>query len=172
MDRRIDVAVAAAFMALGLLIIFEASGIKQGMVRDPIGPRAAFYVTGGILAIGGLILVVRRLATWHLTAVNLVENEGTPDEEGHPASAGRAFKLIGAALLYGMTFNPLGYLIATPLFIAVALAVLGQRRPLSIMVIAVLFTAVTYGIFAHALGVRIPVGPLTGPFRELGLINL
>lgn len=172
MDRRIDLAVAAAFMALGLLIIFEASGIKPGMMRDPIGPRAAFYVSGGILAVGGLILIVRRLATWQLAAVNLVQNEGTPDEEGYPASVARAFKLIGAALLYGLTFNLLGYLIATPLFIAAALVVLGQKKPLSIAVIAILFTVINYAIFAHVLGVRIPVGPLTGPFRALGLINL
>ena len=172
MDRRIDLAVAAAFTLLGLFIIFQATGIKTGMMRYPIGPRAAFYLTGGVLAAGGLILILRALRSWGRTPVNLIQNEGTPDEAGYPASAQRAFTLMGAALVYGLTFNILGYLIATPIFVAVALVVLGQRRAWPIATIAVLFTLINYVIFAHALGVRIPVGPLTGPFRALGLINL
>lgn len=171
MDRRIDLAVAATFMALGIFIILQASAIKSGMMRDPIGPRAAFYGMGGVLAIGGLILIVRSLVSWRASD-NLVANEGVEDEAAHPAFARRPFLLIAASLAYGATFNWLGYLIATPLFIAFSLVVLGERNRLSIAVIAILFTVINYVIFAQALGVRVPVGPLTGIFRSLGLVNL
>ena len=172
MDRRIDLAVAAAFMLLGLFIIFEATAIKSGMMRDPIGPRAAFYVTGGIMALGGLFLVVKALIGFRRSSSNLVASEGVEDEAGYPASAVRAFQLMGACLLYGLTFNLLGYLIATPLFIAAALFIVGERNRMSIAMIAILFTVINYIVFAQLLGVRIPVGPLTGTFRSLGLINL
>jgi len=172
MDRRIDALCAAAFVVLGLFIIFQATAIKSGMIRDPIGPRAAFYVTGGVLALGGLILIFRSLLAWGKTSVHQITNEGVADESGFPASAARAFALIGTCLVYGLTFNLLGYLIATPLFIAVALVILGERRAFSVAMIAILFTVINYLVFAQALGVRVPVGPLTGPFRALGLINL
>jgi len=172
MDRRFDLATAGAFMALGIFIIYQATTIKSGMVRDPLGPRAAFYLTGGIMAVGGLLLIVRSLRAWGSTPGNMMPNEGVEDDPGHPSSAGRAFMLIGACLLYGLAFDPLGYLIATPLFVAVALVILGERKWLPIATIAILFTVINYIVFAQALGVRVPVGPLTGTFRALGLINL
>jgi putative tricarboxylic transport membrane protein len=172
MDRRIDLAVAVAFTAFGAWIILQATAIKSGMMRDPIGPRTAFYVTGGILAIGGIILIVRSLRSWDWTASHIIPSEGVEDEAAYPASARRAFLLIGACMFYGLTFDPLGYLIATPLFIVVSLLILGERSRLGIPTIAILFTAITYVVFAQSLGVRVPVGPLTEPFRALGLINL
>ena len=172
MDRRIDLAISAAFSLLGVFIIFQATMIKSGMMRDPIGPRAAFYLTGGVLAIGGLILIVRHLRSWGKTTDNMMPGEGVEDEAGFSASAVRAFMLIGTALVYGLTFNMLGYLIATPLFIAMALVILGERNWLTIALISIVFTAINYVVFAQALGVRLSVGPLTGPFRALGLINL
>jgi putative tricarboxylic transport membrane protein len=172
MDRRFDLAAAAAFMALGLFVIYQATAIKSGMVRDPLGPRAAFYMTGGIMAVGGLILIIRSLRAWGKTSSNLMPNEGVEDEPGYPSSAVRAFVLIGACLLYGLLFDALGYLLATPPFVAAALLVLGERKWLPIATIAILFTVINYVVFAQGLGVRIPVGPLTGTFRALGLINL
>lgn len=172
MDRRIDLAVSIAFMALGIWIIVQAAAIKSGMMRDPVGPRTAFYFTGGVLAIGGIILVARSLRSWSRTGNNLIPSEGVEDETDYPASARRAFMLIGVTLLYGLAFDTLGYLIATPLYIAIALLILGQRNWIGISTIAILFTVIVYIIFAQALGVRVPVGPLTGPFRALGLINL
>jgi putative tricarboxylic transport membrane protein len=172
MDRRIDVAVAFAFLLFGLFMIFEAMTIKQGMMRDPIGPRAAFYVCGGIMAGGGLILIVRSLLASRKVAGNLLPNEGVADEEGYPASARQAFLLIATCFAYVLAFAPLGYILATPLFLVAAMAILGERHWGRAIVIAVLFTAIFYLIFAQALGVRLPVGPLTGPFRALGWVNL
>jgi putative tricarboxylic transport membrane protein len=172
MDRRADIAVAAAFMALGLFIIWQATTIRLGMMRDPIGPRVAFYITGGTLALGGLVIILRSLWSSRQRAGNRIPNEGVPDEADYPASTGRALAIMGCCIAYGLTFDLLGYLIATPLFIIAALAILGERHAGRIVLIALIFTAVTYVIFAQALGVRVPVGPLTGPFRALGLINL
>jgi putative tricarboxylic transport membrane protein len=98
--------------------------------------------------------------------------EGTPDTEGHPASFARAAALIGLCLLYAALFNPLGYLLATPLFILGALFVLDQRRWGANLIIAVVFTLVNYVVFARILGVRMSHGPLTDLFRSLGWITI
>ncbi len=171
MDRRIDIAVAAAFALLGLTIIIEATGIRLGLVRDPIGPRAAFYVCGGVLLLGGLLLIWRRVREWNQTTT-FIESEGVADEPDYPASAVRPALLVGSCLIYTALFTTIGYLVATPLFIVAALASVGERNWRLNILIGVIFTIATYVVFHHALGVRIPVGVLTGLFRELGLITL
>jgi len=172
MDRRIDIAVAAAFALLGLFMIWQAGLIKDGMMRDPIGPKAAFQVCGGVLLIGGLVVIAGHLRRWSSQARHLVRNEGTADEAEYPASALRAGALVAVALAYAALFIPLGFLIATPLFILGALAVMGKRNWLPMVVIALVFTGVTYVVFAQVLSVRIPVGPFTPLFRQLGWVVL
>lgn len=172
MDRRIDLAVALAFAALGLLIIWQAAGIRSGMMRDPVGPRAAFFLCSGILAAGGLLVALRQARALARGEGRLAPEEGAGDEPGVPASAVRAFALFGGLILYAALLQPLGYLLATPLFVAGGHLILVQRNGLGIAVTAAAFTVVTYVVFAQALGVRLPVGPLTGLFRELGWVTL
>ncbi len=172
MDRRIDMAVALAFAALGLVIIWQATAIRTGMVRDPVGPRAAFYLCGGALALGGLLVALRQWRALRRGEGAIGPEEGSADEPLFPASAWRAVALMACLIAYALLFEPLGYLLATPLFVAAALVVLGQRSRVGIGPTAVLFTLVTYLVFAQGLGVRMPVGPLTGLFRQLGWITL
>jgi putative tricarboxylic transport membrane protein len=172
MDRRIDIAVAAAFAALGVFMIWQASLIRDGMMRDPIGPKAAFYVCGAILALGGLAVIVGHLRRWSQQRHHLVRHEGTADEMEYPASALRAWGLVAVVVAFAALFKPLGFLIATPAFILCALAVMGKRNWGVMVIIAVVFSVVTYVIFAQVLGVRMPVGPLTSLFRSLGWVNL
>jgi putative tricarboxylic transport membrane protein len=172
MDRRIDLAVAAAFMLAGLAIIWQAGLIKQGVMRDPVGPRAAFYLCGAIMVLGGAVTVLRQWLALRAGLGIWTDTEGTADTEGHPAHFGRAAALAAVCIAYALLFQPLGYLLATPPFILVALAVMRQRRWGVNLVIAVLFTLVAYLVFAKALGVRMPHGPLTPLFRQLGWITL
>lgn len=172
MDRRIDIAVAAAFAALGAFMIWQAGLIREGMMRDPVGPRAAFYVCGGVLLAGGLWVIAGHLRRWSRQMHHMVRNEGTADEPDFAASALRAWALVGCAVVYAALFKPLGFLIATPVFIVAALAVLGKRNWGVMALIAVIFAVTAYVIFAQILSVRIPVGPLTPFFREMGWVRL
>jgi len=172
MDRRIDVAVAACFALLGVFMILAANEIKSGMMRDPIGPRAAFYVCGAVLALGGIAVIVGHLRRWSGQKDHIVPSEGGDDEAGFPASAKRAWGLILAVLGLAALWNPLGFLIAMPLFLVSALWIMGERKVWSMIMIALLFTGIVYLIFAQVLGVRIPVGPFTPLFRSLGWIIL
>ncbi len=172
MDRRIDMAVALGFVLAGLLVIWQATLIKQGVMRDPVGPRAAFYLCGGIMALGGLWIVLRNWLAMRAGAGLLANNEGTEDTPGHPARFVRAAALAALCLAYALLFNPLGYLIATPLFLLSALFLMGQRHWGWNLAVAALFTLIAYLVFAKVLGVRMPHGPLTDLFRQLGWIRL
>lgn len=171
-DRRIDMLVALGFVLGGLLIIWQASLIKSGMMRDPVGPRAAFYLCGGLMTGGGIIVILRNLLAIRRNRTVLAAPEGTLDTEGYPAVFWRAAALAGVCFAYAFLLQPLGYLIATPLFILAALGVLDQRNWLRNLVIALCFTVIAYLVFAMALGVRMPHGPLTDLFRQWGIVRL
>jgi putative tricarboxylic transport membrane protein len=113
----------------------------------------------------------------HLLAIRaghsvLAAPEGTLDTEGHPASFRRAAALAGVCFAYALLLQPLGYLIATPIFILAALRVLDQRNWGRNVIIALCFTIIAYLVFAMALGVRMPLGPLTELFRQWGIVRL
>lgn len=172
MDRRIDTAVAAAFMMFGIFVILQATTIKTGLVRDPVGPRAAFYFAGGMMAVGGFWLVLRNLLAFRREAGKQMQAEGSQDEPSYPASFKRAAFIMISCILYGAVFVPLGYLLATPLFLLATLFILEQRAWLTNVMVAFGFTVIAYFVFSEVLGVRMPYGPLTGPLRELGWITL
>jgi len=171
MDRRLDLIVALAFAAFGAFVCLQASTIDTGVMRDGVGPRAFFYGTGALIAAGGLWIAARRLRLWTVSGPE-ADDDYSDDEAGYPASAGRAFAIIGLSLAYAVLFNPLGYLFATPLYVGGVLFAFGKRSLLHLLVTPLLYTASSYLIFAQFLNVRLPVGPLTGLFRDLGWIIL
>lgn len=172
MNLRIDTGVALAFAAFGLFIIWQATQIRMGVMRDPVGPRAAFYLCGSILTLGGAWLTLRNLARMKRGSTHWLEDEGSGDDPRYQASFLRAAALAGLCMVYALLFLALGYLLATPLFILAALYVLDQQRLRTNLVIAFGFTAVAFVVFSYFLGVRMPFGPLTGLLRELGWITL
>jgi putative tricarboxylic transport membrane protein len=172
MDRRVDIAISAFMIAFGLFVILQATTIKSGLFTDPIGPRAFFYGCGVIFILGGVANIAQKLASRRLFPGPMVPAEGVEDEGHHPASAGRAAAIALASLVYMLSFRPLGYLIATPLYVVLSLRILNERNWVLNAVVAVVFTGIFYVIFAQLLGVWLPVGPFTQLFRDLGWIIL
>ncbi len=170
MDRRIDLAIGIAVFLAGLGVLFVAHGIRPtGPVVDAIGPRAFPYMIGIFFLIGGSWTVLGRLRSWKSETGNFVESEGEPDEPDVPASALQSFAVIVASILYVLAMPRLGYPIATPLFVIAALKAMRMQSWLAIIVIALVYTAATYIIFAHYLRVDLPLGPLRDLFHSLGL---
>jgi len=172
MDRRIDVGLALAVTALGIFIIVAAQFIGRSPVPDPIGPRGIPTGLGVAFALGGGGLVARRLVRWRREGTH-VEPEGAQDDVGvPPGSARRALAIWLAAALYVLLMPVLGYLIGTPLFIGTTLRLLQfNRSPVlgvpAIVAFPVLFTAISYAVFASLLGIRLPLGLLRDVFATL-----
>jgi putative tricarboxylic transport membrane protein len=170
MDRRIDLAIGIAVILAGLGVLYVASGIRPtGPVVDAIGPRAFPYMIGTFFLIGGTWTVLNRLRLWRGEAGSIVETDGEPDEPDVPASALQAFTVIAASILYVAALPRLGYPITTPLFVIAALKAMRMQSWVTILVLAIVYTAVTYVVFAHYLRVDLPLGPLTSTFHQLGL---
>ena len=172
MDTRIDLAVAALVAAFGFAVVAIALTIPDGLYRDAVGPRRVPIGVGILILLCGSVAAIRRARRMAATRGWRAEQDGTEDEPGHPASLVRALVVMALTAAYAASFQPIGYLISTPLYIAAALWAMRERRALKVATIAVVWTAVTYVLFAQVLGVRMPVGPLRTLFREWGLINL
>ena len=172
MDRRYDLAMALATFALGVFVFAVAKAIPMGFYKDAVGPRAFFLGIGVVLMVVGGVVGMQRLRSWKAQKGHLIPPEGETDEEGHPVSALMAASVIGISILYVILLRPLGYLLATPLYITGGMAILKERRWGWIALFAVGFTVAFYMAFAIGLGMNIPVGPFTNLFRDLGWIIL
>lgn len=82
-----------------------------------------------------------------------------------PASAARAWTIMGASVLYILLLEPLGYIITTPLYVVLALKTMRMKAWSGPILTAIIYTAVTYIVFAIYMRVNLPVGPFTELFR-------
>ena len=172
MDTRRDLVIALAVAVLGAGILWMTGSIRMGIARDVIGPRAFPYAIGTLLLAGGLVLSLRRLRFMNVGGGFTAPEEGTEDTQGYPASAGRVLFIMALSVAYLAVLMPVGYLIATPPFVALAFLAMGERKAVYTIVIPLIWTALTYALFSQLLDVRMPVGPFTQLFRDLGLILL
>ena len=170
MDRRVDLAIAVSTALFGVLVLVVAQSIKPfGPVVDPLGPSTFPRILGTVLALSGAAIAIQRLRHWRAEPGHMVRNDGEPDEPTVPASATRAFVVMGLSVAYVLTMSMVGYVIGTPLYIGLALRTMGVRSPLALTLLAVGYTAITYLIFSQVVHVRLPLGPLQELFRGLGL---
>lgn len=160
MDSRKDIFVALIVAALGLSILIIGYRIPPPLIADTIGPRAFPIGIGLFLLVGGAVQALRSYRARNAAGGYVMEAEGTEDDDRFPASGYRAITLIALAIVFALALKPVGYLIATPLFIGSALLVLKERGLLLVVGSAVVYTALTFALFSTLLGVRLPLGPL------------
>lgn len=144
----------------GAFLILATSQQPPGPTFDPIGKQGLPYALGAFILVGGVFLTVRRLRIWRDEPGNIVYEEGTEDEPGHPASLGRAMIVVALTAGYAVALPYLGFLLATPMYIAASLWVMNFRSPIPLLAIPVGFTIVMFIVFSQVLSVPLPVGPL------------
>ena len=160
MDSRKDLIFSIGVIALGLAVIYIAHSWPEPLIQDTVGPRAFPYGIGLLFVLGGAFIAVQRVRNMHASNGYEVPGEGGEDEDGVPASGVRALTLIGLCAVYTLVLNPIGFLIATPPFVALALILMEERKPVLVLTTAVSFTVVTYVLIHTLLGGRLPPGVL------------
>jgi putative tricarboxylic transport membrane protein len=143
----VDRAVALALIGLGLGVLVLAFQLPQATAADPVGPRGFPALLGLVVLACGVALAV------------LPQKAG--DAEPRGALAPRP--LLGAIALtaaYLAVLEPAGYLLATPPYLAALLLVQGGVKPRAMILTALGVPAVLYVLFAVAMRVPLPPGPL------------
>jgi putative tricarboxylic transport membrane protein len=168
MDKRIDLAILAVIVLLGIFLLITAQDIRVGKQPDPITSRGLPMIMGVFLIMGAVFLMVVRLKSWSSLPGHLIPNEGKEDEEGYPASWLRAFSIMAASMLWVWLLAPLGYLIVTLLFLMAFSLCLGERSWVKIIGFSTIYTLATWYIFSQPLKIQLPLGPLYNLFMSLG----
>jgi putative tricarboxylic transport membrane protein len=154
--HRTDAALAAVAIVGAAAYLLLDWNLPSARIGDPLGPRAFPALIGGGLVLSGLLLL---LETW-------TKRQRAADEATAPRSAEQKhvalllLAMAGWTALYYVSFDRLGYLIATPLFILGLLCYFNRRRHAMNLAVAAGFTIVVYLLFSTLLGVPLPAGPL------------
>jgi putative tricarboxylic transport membrane protein len=143
-----------ALLAMGVAALAATTQIHS--TRDGwsvSGPRFVPLVAS--LAVIGLAIAFLVRTAWR-PDVELARFAAAESAQTHWPTPGA---VMASLLGYVALLTPLGYALATAVFVAVGARVLGSRRLGRDLVVGVLLGAITSYAFTRWLGVRLPVGP-------------
>lgn len=142
-----DRGIAIATFALGLTLLLLALRFPEpGQPEDP-GTAALPQIIG----VGLLLLGVLLFSNTERTLL-------TPA----PGSRLRTGLMVVASIGYTLLLTPLGFVIATLLFMVLGLLIMGVRSPIRLTLVPILVTLAVYYLFTAALGVYLPSGAIEG----------
>jgi hypothetical protein len=130
-------------------------------VDDGLPPSFAARLVAVLLA--GLMLVrLARMLGGGDRDDDAVSGAPNPEAGGEPVRISlRSVAGMGAALLFaGVAMPQLGFLLGGAVFLAVLLAVMGERRPTRLVVYPALVMFLVWLLFEQLLSIRLPVGLL------------
>ncbi|HSF02541.1 MAG TPA: tripartite tricarboxylate transporter TctB family protein [Solirubrobacterales bacterium] len=153
-STRGDRVVGAVLVCFGLALLALTLGLPAATEADPVGPRGFPGLLGLVILACGVALVL-----WP---------RAEPDAAERGALAPRP--LLGAVALtalYLAILEPAGYLLATPPYLAGLLLVQDGRVPVRTFLLTALgVPTVLYALFAVAMRVPLPMGPLEPLLRS------
>ncbi|GAB4364025.1 MAG: hypothetical protein Kow009_00690 [Spirochaetales bacterium] len=149
----INVLTGILTILLGSMYTYLAWMLPRATVGNPIAPSVFPLILGGGMTLMGILL--------------LVEEKTLPSKkEGKPVSFtitqyGKSIAtVVLLCVLYAMSFERLGYLLSTFLFLALLLYVFnGKERWKSILGISVGFSLGVYVLFGQVLNIQLPRMP-------------
>jgi putative tricarboxylic transport membrane protein len=147
-STRVDRVVGAVLVCFGLGLLALTAGLPAATAADPVGPRG-FPGLLGLVVLGCGVA----LALWPRAEPDASAERG--------ALAPRPLLgAIGLTAVYLAILEPAGYLLATPLYLAGLLLVQGRVTLRAFLLTTLGLPAALYALFAVAMRVPLPLGPL------------
>jgi putative tricarboxylic transport membrane protein len=156
LQRRSELGVALLLLAMGVVVLWDASRIAGDVSqRGAVGPKAVPVLVGGLLVVCAVLLGREVLRGGH----GQVE---TDIDLSHRSDWRTILLLSGAFLANAALIDWAGWVISgTVLFWGSAYA-LGSRAYLRDPVLAVMLAVASFSLFTGGLGIGLPAGILTG----------
>ncbi len=149
---------ALAIVGLGIMILAQTSTIGGAASATMVSPRVFPTIVGfGCLILGGLWFLQVTVLPDHELITEVIEEERLTD---WPVT----LTLFGVLIAYAAALWPLGYVIATTLFLPLASRVLGSTHTQRDLLTGFMIGLLVYFIFTRLLGIRLPAGLLSGLF--------
>ncbi|RPH26489.1 tripartite tricarboxylate transporter TctB family protein [Buttiauxella warmboldiae] len=148
--------VALLLCAVAVGVMINAASFPSTAIETDIGAGAFPIFYAGLLIVLALLLVVREYTPGQQR--NSSQEQESADNI-HPGYGRTATGIILTAV-YIVLMGYLGYLIATPLFLASIMVLMGYIHRLLTPLMAILLTIVLWLLFVQVLQVPLPVGSL------------
>ncbi len=160
----VELVLAAFLIASGGLVVALAREITPGVLTDPLGPRFFPTALGAAILLCGLLLAAADLFFRGEPALPAPLSDAGPEgeEDAGPFSLAHFVGAVAATALYVAAFEPLGYLLATPPYIAAILLIHGGAKKRSLLITPFVSTIALYVTFRFGLLIPVPDGPLEG----------
>lgn len=126
--------------------VLMASQMQVGFMSDPVGPKVFPYIIAGVMAVGGLYMLIRP-----------DPNPQWPEAKFWLPFAGVLLSLVAYAYL----IVPLGFMLTTTLEMTLLSLLFGARWWQGLAAGAA-FSLVVYWLFTQALSVPLPAGKVWG----------
>ncbi|MGH8618335.1 MAG: tripartite tricarboxylate transporter TctB family protein [Burkholderiales bacterium] len=152
-DRIIFVCV----IVLASIYLYAASQMPVPQIGDPLGPKAFPILLGvAMLAVAILLLIeIRRDTRTSVENVALA-----PSAEKNRSHLLVITGVVAWIALYYLSFEKLGYLISTTIFLFVLCSCFHRGKWVTNAVTVVLFSVISYWLFTKVLGVTLAKGLL------------
>jgi putative tricarboxylic transport membrane protein len=142
-------------VVLGLVYLASTFSIPVFDASDSVGPRSFPFLVAAIVIGCGLALIVSDLRS----------KERKPFSWGFASDSAIWIKIVAtmvAGIAYGLVLDWLGYLIATFFFMMMVTSLINVGRHKQNVIIAALFSVITFISFALLLKLSLPRGLLGG----------
>lgn len=156
--RIAEIMVALGVIALGIIVLIETRDIRVSRAMARVGPRVIPTIVGG-----GLILI----GIWYAIEVLLhpgtaISTESEDVDPTLPPDWGTIAGVGAGLVVYMLTIERLGFIIASALLFIITAFSMGSRSWLRDGAFAILLATGVYVAFSTGLGVRLPEGVLEG----------
>jgi Tripartite tricarboxylate transporter TctB family len=156
-NSTVDAFVAACLAAIGAVVVVEARRLGAEWTSD--GPGAGYFpfYIGLILVICGVAIFVQSINARKTDTSTFVDS----------VQLRRVLAVLGPSMIYAAAIMLLGLYVASALFIALFMIILGKYPPLKSVVIGVVVNALFFMMFEVWFKVPLYKGALD-PLRFLG----
>lgn len=159
----------ALIVLFGSWFLAQALALREGPGYAAVGPRVfpvivaiGFVASGLALLLGGLVH-----PRGHGQTRSRAEEPGSAELHQGPADWTTLLKVAGLLAIYLTLFQPLGFLLASALFLVACARALGSAAWLRDAAVAVGLSLTAYLLFTRLLGLELPAGPLEPLARVL-----
>jgi putative tricarboxylic transport membrane protein len=153
--------VGAAIALFGGWFLWQAGSLREGPGYAAIGPRVFPVIVGLGLLLSGLALLLQRGSV----GVGVVDREDSAGDSVEPIVWPSLTQVAALLAAYVVAFLPLGFIVSSTIFVVGGARVLGSQRWVRDLTVAVLLSAMSYGVFTFLLGLDLPGGPLEMPLQ-------
>jgi putative tricarboxylic transport membrane protein len=138
----------------GLFLLYHAFQIKPAAGYVVVGPEVFPIIVSLWLLATGLVLALRTtlIPDWDMAYQTA--------EEGLATHWPTVWAVGGLLVVYAMTLAPLGYILATAVFVPACARALGSRSLLRDAVVGLSVAVAVYFFFTEVLEIRLPTAGL------------